>query len=225
MSFLRQVLTILRKELLIELRQRSRLTGVFFFAFALLLMVAFAMPNTEMLSDMAGGALWLGLLLASTRSLDQSFTTETENNTLEGLVLWPTSPIALYYGKALANALVLLLVCLALTPLVIVLYHPQTDGSWLWLFGIQVFGCCALAAPGTLVSALTTRARGSSALLPLLLFPLVVPVIMAASRATSVLFEGDPMGQVDNWLGVLAGFNALHWTIDGLLFSRIVDEG
>lgn len=219
------VLAVLRKELLVEWRQRSRFTGLVFFALAVLLLVAFAVPDTGLLRDLAGGALWLGLLLASARSLDQSFGVELENGALEGLVLWPVPPAALFLGKALANMLVLLAVAVAITPLALALYDPVIRGSLWGLGGLLVLGCAGIAAPGTLVAALTSQARGASALLPLLLFPLVVPVILAAGRATTLLLEGDPMHQVDDWAMILGVFNALHWSVDALLFARVVDEG
>ena len=219
------VLAVVRKELLVEWRQRSRLTGLIFFAFAVLLLIAFAVPDTGLLRDLAGGALWLGLLLASARSLDQSFAVELENGALEGLVLWPVPAHTLFYGKALANLLLLLLVALAITPLCFALYDPPLRGDPLLLLGILLLGTAGIAAPGTLVAALTAQARGASALLPLLLFPLVVPVILCASRATTLLLEGDPMHQVDDWMLILAIFNAVHWSLDAALFTRVVDEG
>lgn len=225
MTWMRRVPSVVAKELLVEWRERSRVSGLFFFSFALLLMVAFAMPSTHMLADIAGGALWLGLLLASTRSLDQSFRIEMENGCLEGLVLWPVDPLAIYYGKAIANALVLLLVAIPITVLVMVLYHPTLNGQVIQLLGVLVLGAAALAAPGTLVASMTVQARGSSALLPMLLFPLVVPVVMASARATTLIFQGDPMGQVDDWMMLLLVFDVAHWALDGLLFTRIVDEG
>lgn len=225
MSLLRQIPAVIGKELLVEWRERSRVTGLLFYAFALLLMVAFAMPDVHMLADISGGALWLGLLLASTRSLDQSFRVELENGGLEGLVLWPVDPLAIYYGKALANAIVLLLVAAVLLPMVLLLYHPEVRGGFGQLALILVLGSLAIALPGTLVAALTTQARGSSALLPVLLFPLVVPVMLATSRSTMLVFEGDPMGQADDWIALLIVFNLLHGSLDGLLFHRIVDEG
>lgn len=225
MTFLRQIPAVAAKELLVEWRQRSRTTSLFFFAVALLLMVAFAMPSVDRLADIAGGALWIGLLLASTRSLDASFHVELENGSLEGLVLWPVDPRAVYYGKAVANALILLLVGIALLPVVLVLYNPPVSASTPEVLAVLALGSAALAAPGTLVAALTTQARGSSTLLPLLLFPLVVPVLMAASRATSLALEGDPMDQVDDWLGILLVFNVVHWALDGVFFTRVVEEG
>lgn len=225
MNFLTQIPPVVAKELLVEWRQRTRTTSLFFFAFALLLMIAVSMPHVNMLEDIAGGALWIGLLLASTRSLDQSFSVELENGSLEGMTLWPVDPIAVYYGKAVANTLIIFIVALAITPLVMVLYHPVLKGPLWQLVAVLVAGSAGLAAPGTLIAALTTQARGSSALLPLLFLPIVLPVVMCASRATTILFQGDVMNQVDDWLAILLLFDVAHWALDGLLFSRIVDEG
>lgn len=224
MSGLGQIPRVLIKELLVEWRHRARVSSLFVFAFALLLMVAFSMPNTKMLEDMAGGALWLGLLLASTRSLDQSFLFETENGALEGLVLWPVASWAVYYGKAFANALILLAVALFTAPLTVALYNPVVRADPLEFVAILVLGCAAIAGPGTLVAALTVQARGSSALLPLLLFPLVVPAVMAASSATTLSLEGDVMHQVDDWLVLLGAINLFYWLLGGVLFTLIAED-
>lgn len=221
---IRQTLAVARKELLVEWRQRSRVSGLFFFGLALLLMVGFAAPSISHLREQAGGMLWLGVLLASTRSLDQSFAVEMENGSLEGMVLWPVDPRAIYYGKALANTLVLMLVAFALTPLLLALFDASIEGDLTVYIAMVVSGCAALAAPGTLLGQITVQARGSSVLLPLLLFPLVVPVMMAASKGTMVVMAGDMMDEGTSWLGLLLAFNALHWSLSGLLFSRIVED-
>ena len=225
MSWMGQIGGVVHKELLVEWRDRSRISGLFFYSATLLLMVAFAMPSTSMLERVGPGMMWLGILLASTRSLDQSLRVEMENDCIEGLVLWPVSPIAIYYGKAIANTVVLLAVALTVLPLMMLLYHPVFQGSWCLLVATLVLGSAGLAAPGTLVAALTVRARGSSALLPMLFLPLVVPVLLSCARATSLLFEGDPMQQADDWIARLLLFDVLHWAMDGLLFARVVDEG
>lgn len=225
MNAWRATFAVTARELRIEWRDRSRMTGLFVYGAALVLMVAFAMPGPHVLPDLAGGALWLGLVLASSRSLDASFAVELELGALDALVRWPVPPAAIFYGKALANTVILVVVAAVLLPLVGVLYHADTRGPLILLPAIVVAGCAAIAAPGTLVASLTSRARGSSALLPVLLFPLLVPVLLAASRATSLVLQGDPMDQADDWLGVLLVFNALHWSLDPLLFARVVDEG
>jgi heme exporter protein B len=219
-----QIAAVVWKDLLIEWRGPARLSGLFVFAVAILLLMAFAAGSVEVMRKIAGGTLWVGMLLASTRSLDQSFSVEAEQGALEGLVLWPVDPLALFYGKALANALVLFGVGVALTPLTIAVMDAPIAGSpWVYL-GFLVAGSAAVAAPGTLYAMITSQARGASVLLPLLLLPLVMPALLAASRGTTVLMEGDPMDQAGGWLGLLIAFDLVHWSLSGLLFSRIVEN-
>jgi len=219
-----QIFQVLRKELLIEWRDRSRVAGVFFFGLAVLLMVAFATPQSTVLPKIAGGTLWLGLMLASTRSMDQSYAVEHEHGAMEGLLLWPVDPVAIYYGKAIANTLILAAVAIVLMPLLIAVYGVEVKGDPLLLVGVLAFGCAALAAPGTLYGLISSQARGSSVLLPLLIFPLVVPAILAASNATTKILEGDPMQQAPAWLGVIVIFDAVHWTVMGMVYGRILED-
>lgn len=219
-----QILQMLRKELLTEWRQRSRVFGIFFFAFAVLLMVGFATPSQKALQEIAGGTLWLALLLASTRSLDQSYAVENENGAMDGLLLWPVDPVAIYYGKALANTVILMVVAFATVPLLLAVFNADIRGSLLMLFPIIALGCAALAAPGTFYGLITSQARGSSVMLPLMLFPLVVPAILAAANATTKIFEGDPMDQAGGWLGILVVFNAIHWSLAGFLYGWFLED-
>jgi heme exporter protein B len=119
---------------------------------------------------------------------------------------------------------VLVLVAVALTPLVIALFDAPITGSLPQYAAFVVLGCAAIAAPGTLYALITAQARAASVLLPVLLFPLVVPAMLAASRGTAVVFEGDPMNQAASWLGLLLAFNAIHWSLSGVLFGRILED-
>jgi len=225
MRLIHQSLVIFRKELTLEWRQRIRFSGVLFFAFALLLIIAFASPSEGALKLQAGGSLWVGILLASTRALDQSYATELEHDSLRGLLLWPVDGRAIYYGKALANTLMLVLAACLLTPLVVALYNAPIKGDLVQLAGFLFFGCAAIAAPGTLYGLMTSQTKGSSVLLPLLLFPLVVPALLASARGTSLIFEGDPMGQGQSWLSLLVAFNVLHWSLSGVFYARLLEDG
>lgn len=224
MIIFRQTFHMLGKELLTEWRQRSRIAGVFWFGFAVVLMVGFSIPSVRVLREVAGGTLWLGLLLASTRSLDQSYSVEHEHGAMEGLLLWPVEPMAIFYGKALSNALVLILVAFALLPLVVAVFGAPVRGDVPQLLAVIVLGCTGMAAPGTILGLITSQARGSSVLLPLLLFPLVVPALLAAATATVKLFEGDPMGQAPTWIVILIVFNALHWSLSGIFYGWVLED-
>jgi heme exporter protein B len=215
----------LRKELLLQWRTRAQAIAVFVFGATSLLLFSFAIgPNASALRQHAAGFLWLALLLSSTLTLAESFHAEMEHRALEGLLLLPTSPRAIYYGKAIANWLQLALLGIALVPITVVLYDAGTPqlGS---LILIILLGTAGISAPGTLYSAMTSQTtRGKQMLLPLLLFPLIVPVLLAAARATSLIILGDPMEQGASWLRLLAAFDAIYWSLCGLLFDRVVEE-
>jgi heme exporter protein B len=92
------------------------------------------------------------------------------------------------------------------------------------LIGVIILGAAGLSAPGTLYTAMTSQLRAQQTLLPLLLFPLVVPVLLAAVKATSLFIQGDPMGQAKSWIILLIAFDAIYWSLCGLLFGRVVED-
>jgi heme exporter protein B len=218
------LLAALRKDLLLQWRERTQLVAIFAFGAAALLLFSFAIgPDSAALRQHAAGFLWLGLLLASTLSLAESFEREMEEQALEGLLLLPASERALYYGKALANWFHLTVLGAALVPVMVVLYDAGTL-RLLSLLAVIALGAAGLSAPGTLYAAMTSQTRARQTLLPLLLFPLVVPVLLAAVKATSLLILGDPMAQFRPWISLLAAFAVVHWSIGGLLFGRVVED-
>jgi heme exporter protein B len=219
-----QLLAAVHKDLLLQWRTRAQVMAIFVFGASALLLFSFAIgPNAEALRQHAAGFLWLALMLASTLTLAESFQSEMEHRAFEGLLLLPASPRALYYGKAIANGVQLTLVGVGLVPLMVVLYDAGTTRMPA-LVGVIVLGSAGLSAPGTLYAAMTSQARARQTLLPLLLFPLVVPVLLSAVKATSLLILGDPMGQLRPWAALLACFDLIHWSLCGLLFDRVVED-
>ena len=218
------MIAALRKELLLQWRTRAQATAAFIFGATSLLLFSFAIgPNAEALRTFSAGFLWLGLLLASTLTLADSFHAETENRALEGLLLAGASARAIYYGKSVANWIQLTLLGIALTPVMVVLYDAGTT-RLLMLLAIIILGTAGISAPGTLYAAMTSQLRARQTLLPLLLFPLIVPVLLASVKATSLVILGDPMGQTSSWIGLLVAFNAIYWSLCGLLFGRVVED-
>lgn len=221
---MRDLRAALWKEARLQWRSRAQMAAVFVFGATALLLFSFAIgPSAEALRVYAAGFLWLALLLSSTLTLAESFQSEMEQHALEGLLLLPASPRALYYGKALSNWAQLTLLGAALVPVMVILYDAGTT-RLLPLLGVIALGAAGLAAPGTLYAAMTSQARARQTLLPLLLFPLVVPVLLASVKATALLIQGDPMGQIPSWATLLACFDLIHWALGGLLFGRVVEE-
>lgn len=218
------MIAALRKELLLQWRTRAQMLAVFVFGAASLLLFSFSIgPNTDALRTFSGGFLWLGLLLSSTLTLAASFHEEMENRALEGLLLLPSNPRALYYGKAIANWLQLAILGVMLVPVMVVLYDAGTRQGAM-LFAVIILGTAGLSAPGTLYAAMTSQVQAKQTLLALLLFPVIVPALLASVKATSLAILGDPMDQAKNWLGLLFAFDLIYWSLCGLLYGRVVEE-
>lgn len=218
------MIAALRKELLLQWRTRGQAMAVFVFGATSLLLFSFSIgPNAAALRLYAAGFLWLAILLSSTLMLSESYLAEMENHALEGLLLLPVSPRIIYYGKALANTIQLIILGVALIPVMVVLYDAGTTEIPRLLLTV-ILGSAGVSAPGTLYAAMTSQARAKQTLLPLLLFPLIVPVLLAAVKATSLAILGDPMEQSRSWITLLAAFNAIYWSLCGLLFDRVIEE-
>lgn len=224
-GLLRTVWILVRKDLLLEWRTRARANALIFFSLSTLLLFSFALgPDTTLLRRAAGGTLWLALLLASVLALGESFRVEQENAALDGLRLAPADARALFLAKALANAVLLAVVGAIILPVLGALASLTLTLDVWRLAGILALGCLAIAAPGTVYAAIASHARSRDVLLPLLLFPLLIPVVVAAAKATSLVFDGDPMLQFGSWLGLLAGFNLVYWSLGFALFPRVLED-
>lgn len=220
-----QCFIVFQKDLLLQWRTRSRFVAVFVHGVTTLLLFSFAVGyDSTVLRAHAPGYLWLGVLMSSTLFLSESFRVEMQNGALEGLRLLPADTRALYYGKALANLLVLGGLGVMLIPAMVLLYDAKIAMGLGPLVATILLGAAGLVAPGTLYAALAGRARASDVLLPLLLFPLVVPALLSAVKATTLVLEGDPMGQYPSWMGLLAAFNVVYWSLCGLLYRLVVED-
>jgi heme exporter protein B len=218
------LIAALRKELLLQWRTRGQFMAVFVFGAAALLLFSFAIgPDASALRTFSAGFLWIGLLLSSTLTLAESFHAEMENRALEGLLLLPTDPHVLYYAKAIANWLQLTILGVALVPVMVVLYDAGTT-RLLTLLLVIVLGTAGLSAPGTLYAAMTAQLKAKQTLLPLLLFPLIVPALLGSVKATSLVILGDPMGQARPWIILLLAFDLIYWSLCGLLYGRVVED-
>ena len=111
-----------------------------------------------------------------------------------------------------------------LIPFMIALYDTPVVMGFPRLLGVVLLGAAGLSAPGTLYATLAARARSSDVLLPLLLFPLLVPALLASVKATALVLEGDPMGQLASWTGLLVAFDTIYWSLCGLLYRFVVED-
>lgn len=215
---------IFLKDLRLAWRSPGRLSAVAMFAVLILLMFSFAVSDTSRLKAEAPGYYWLAILLSSTLYLSDTWRIEMQNRAMEGIRLLPVPPAAVFFGKSLATMLLLTGMGILLIPVMVGLYDISVRMGTALLIGVLILGAAGLSAPGILYGLLSARVRSGEVLLPLLLFPLEVPALLACTRATTLVLTGDPMDQLPAWLSLLTAFNLIFWSLCALLFGRLLEE-
>jgi heme exporter protein B len=226
MSFLRTVWLIVRKDFLIEARSREVLYTTLFFAVSCVLVFAFGFVREgRPLGDAAAGILWIAIAFSGTLALGRAFERERQSETLRALLIAPIDRPALYVGKLVGVLLLLFVVELIIVPLVALMFQaPLFDHVWL-ITGLLVAGTVGFAAVGTLFAAMLVRARSRDVLLPVLLYPITIPVIIAGVRGTAALLEGDPNVAVARmWLSMLFFFDVVFVTLALWTFEPVMTE-
>lgn len=215
-------LRVAEKDLLTELRTRSFAQAALFFAVAAVLVFSFALgPERPQLRLVAPGLLWVTAAFAAVFALGRAFAAERDAGTLDALLLLPVAREALFLGKLLANlAVVLVLTALSLA-LMFLLYGLPAPADPLRLTAVVVLGSLGLSTAGTFYGALSVQLAVREAFLPMLVLPLVVPLVIAGSRATALALGGGGAGQP--WLGLLAVFDAVLLTSATVLFRYVVE--
>ena len=225
--FLRAVWLILKKDLTVEARSREIVYTAFFFAVACVLVFAFAIVQEGRAPENAGTAvLWVSVLFAGNLALARTFERERQAETLRALLLAPTARTAVYTGKLLGIVFFLGVIELMLVPLVALLF-PQTPllRHPFWLALLLLGGTMGFAAVGTLFAAMLVRSRTRDVMLPILLYPITVPVMIAGVRGTSALLQETPeQALAIMWIGILAAFDAVFITLSLWTFEPLMTE-
>jgi len=218
------VLAHLRKDLQIEWRSRDAINSMLFFA--LLVVVLFSMafdPSAATSREIAGGVLCVATLFASVSALNQAWAREIRHQVLDALRMTPSGGAAMFLAKVLANFLFVGVVQLVLGPVFFVFYnlHPLGD-TWL-LAAVIPLGTWALVSNGTFFAALSIRSRNREMLLPLILFPIFLPALLAMVLSVKTILTGDGSDPNLLWIKVLAGYDVIFTTISLLLFDTVIE--
>ena len=225
MSLAAAIALVMRKDLLLEWRTRARLNSLVFFALATLMLLSFSLgADNKLLQRHAPGYLWLALLFASVLALGESFAVERENQALEGLRLLPVPPEAIFIGKALGMTATLVLIGAVLIVAMMAMFDVPIALGPVPLIYTLLLGAGAVSAPGTALAAMAANTRARDVLLPLMMFPLLVPALLGLVRATTLVSQGDPMGELRSWIGLLIAFNVIYWALGALLFRALLEE-
>jgi heme exporter protein B len=219
-----KIALLLWKDALAETRSLERLGALGLFSAAVLLTLNFSLPAESSARPMtAAGFLWAAVLFASVLEFRRSFESERRDGTLDGLRASPLDPTTLYIAKALSSFVVIALLCAVLVPLAATFFVDDVSGVPL-AYAIALLGALGLIAWGTLFSAIASGVRGGDIVLPVLLFPLVVPQTIACVRLLSYALTGEQLGDVTTGFVLLAAFDLLSWGTSLLLFEYVLDE-
>ena len=218
-----QVGALLWKDLISELRTRDLFGGMVVFGLLVLVIFNFAFDlRVDNVAAVAPGVLWVAFTFAGVLGLGRSFVKEKDRGALDGLLVAPIDRGAIYLAKFLGNLIFMSLVEAICLPVFTVFFNfgvvtPE-------IAAIALLGTAGFAAVGTLFSAMTANTRARDVLLPLLVFPISVPVVIAAVEATSLAFAGGPLTNRLGWLGLLGAFDALFGILCFVMFEFVVEE-
>jgi heme exporter protein B len=226
LSVARTVWLIVRKDLTIEVRSREIAYTTLFFAVSCVLVFAFALVRDgEPPEDGAAAVLWVAIMFSGNLALGRTFERERQAETLRALLLAPAPRPAVYLGKLVGVVALLAFAELILVPLVAYLFQAPLLTHPVWLAAIVVAGTTGFAAVGTLFAAMLVRARSRDMLLPVLLYPITFPVIMAGVRSTAALLQPDvDFALVRFWLQLLLSFDVVFITLALWTFEPLMTE-
>jgi heme exporter protein CcmB len=225
--FTRVALLVLRKDVAIEVKSREILYTTLFFAVSCVLVFAFAfVKEGRVAEDVPAGILWIAIAFAGTLALGRTFERERYGETLRALLLAPAPRAAIYVGKLLGMILLLGVAELMLVPLVALLFDATAlFARPLLLAALLLTGTVGFAAVGTLFAAMLVRSRTRDVMLPILLYPITVPVIIAGVRGTAALLQATPDEPVATmWIGLLLCFDVVFVTLALWTFEPLMTE-
>lgn len=219
--FFEQVGAILWKDIRCELRSKQTWLGMGLFALLVLVIFNFTFDlRVDNRTAVAPGALWVAFIFASLLGLGRTIAAEREQGSLDRLLLCPVDRKAIYLAKLLGNLLFIGVVEIVALPVFAVLFNvPLFVGE---LIPIVLLGTLGIATVGTLFSAMAASTRARELLLPILVFPLIVPVVISAVRATSDLMA--PLVNEPPWLGLIIAFDIIFLSVSMLTFQYVIEE-
>ncbi len=224
MGYWRKVLAIVSKDIATELRTKEMVSAMFVFSLLILFIFNFTFDlRAENIQAVAPGVLWVAISFAGMLGLSRSFVLERDRGVLDGLLLAPVDRSAIYFGKMIGNVLFIGLVELFILPVFMILFN-QSVAALPWLAGVVILGTIGLAGVGTLFSAMAVHTRAREVMLPIMLFPVIIPMMLAAVRLTAAILDNTPFEEVSQWLALLVAFDAIFIAASFMLFEFVVEE-
>ena len=223
-AFMRAMGAVVWKDLAAELRSRELLSSMLVFALLVILIFNFALElDAAERASVTSGVLWVTFVFAGTLGLNRSMAIEKDRGCLDGLLLAPVDRTAIYFGKAVANLVFILVVAAIVLPVYSVLYNTNLLAQP-GLMLVILLGAEGYVAVGTLLATMAVQTRTRDILLPILLFPVVIPVLVAAVKASSGFLQGLPMDEITPWLNLLVTYDVVFTAVAFMVFDFVVEE-
>jgi len=220
----RRARAIAMKDLTTELRAKAGFNGVASLAVTILILLGLALgPDAQALRNAAVGAVWLATLFSGVLAFNRSFQVEIESGALEPLLLYPGPRWPIFAGKLLGNLIFVGLMVVIVMVVGIVLFGITIPSRWLSLLGVVALGVVGLVVLGTFYASMASRSRAREVLLPLLLFPMLVPLLLAATTASKALLGADLMHDAGAWIRLLLGFDLVFLIATFIAFEHVIE--
>jgi heme exporter protein B len=222
-SYLRSIWAVVWKDLAAELRSRELLSAMLVFALLVILIFNFALElDAEARATVTSGVLWVTFAFAGTLGLNRSMAMEKDRGCLDGLLLAPVDRSAIYFGKAIGNLVFMFVVEIIVLPVYSILYNVNLLNPGLIL--VIVLGSLGYVAVGTLLSSMAVQTRTRDVLLPILLFPVVIPVFIAAVKASGFFLSGREMVDIWPYLNLMIVYDVIFTAVAFMTFDYVVEE-
>jgi heme exporter protein B len=221
--FLRSMSAVVWKDLAAEWRSREMLSAMLVFALLVILIFNFALElDATTRRNVTAGVLWVTLVFAGTLGLNRSMAIEKDRGCLDGLLLAPVDRTAIYFGKALSNWIFMLMVAVIVLPVYSVLYNVNLFNPGLLV--VILLGSEGYVAVGTLLATMAVQTRTRDILLPILLFPVIIPVLLSAVKASAGYLLGLEMTEIQPWLTLLVTSDLIFTAVAFMVFDFVVEE-
>jgi heme exporter protein B len=222
-GFFRAMGAIVWKDLAAELRSRELLSAMLVFALLVILIFNFALElDIKTRATVTAGVLWVIFIFAGTLGLNRSMAIEKDRGCLDGLLLAPVDRAAIYFGKMLGNLIFMLIVEAIVLPIYSVLYNTNLFNPGFLL--VTLLGSIGYVTVGTLLAAMAVQARTRDILLPILLFPVIIPVILASVKASMGFLEGIEISEIMPWINLLIVYDVIFLAAAYMTFDYVVEE-
>ncbi len=222
-NFWKALLAVAWKDLAAEFRSRELFSAMFVFSLLVILIFNFALElDIKTRQSVTAGILWATFAFAGTLGLNRSMAMEKDRGCLDGLLLAPVDRAAIYFGKVVSNLVFMLIVELIVLPVYGFLYNVNLFRPGLLL--VILLGSVGYIVVGTLLAAMAVQARTRDVLLPILLFPVVLPILIAAVKASAGYLTGADLPSILPWLNLLIAYNVIFVAIAFMVFDYIIEE-